>query len=176
MGAKKKSTHPLNMDSDDNGFFEYNFQYLPLCVKPSEHQMLLQKEIMQSALINYLRDSHQNGMKHENAILPSGMSAGEAGVQYFRQRGKACLSKNEQTGYDLAQLVESRIMNDLEIQSLPCLDIFSKCITPGLFVNPHFSKKLVRSLRNYFKEIHIAQPMQQQIIEHVLSDLNISNE
>src|SRR5437762_9871636 len=78
------------MDDTDNGLFEYDYGFLPLCVRPPASQLPMYRKAMETCVIDYLRDSYQHGLKHANTILPSGCSAGEAGVDFFRKRGKVC--------------------------------------------------------------------------------------
>jgi len=83
------------MYHNDNGYFEYDDNYAPLCIKfrhdnaLTNRQAMLQQtdpqEIM-SVLQAYYHDIRMYGRKHELALQPSGISAAEAAL--FLVRGK----------------------------------------------------------------------------------------
>lgn len=64
--------------------FVYDSRYPPICVQPPTDQMPECQRTMECAVTSYLKESYRHGLKHEHAILGSGLSAGEAGVLYFR--------------------------------------------------------------------------------------------
>ncbi len=84
------------MDEHDDGKFVYDFNYPPLCIKPVDDAQLADyKSAMNGAVVSYLQDSHKDGIRPENAILPNGLSAGEAAVLYFRELNSKRRKLNE---------------------------------------------------------------------------------
>ena len=73
------------MNDTDDGYFHYDNNYPPMFVQCPEQQQKACKDVMRVAIMGYLRSSHQDGLKHHNAILDCGMSAGEAAVNYLRE-------------------------------------------------------------------------------------------
>lgn len=135
------------MDPSDTGTFEYDFAYLPLGIRPPDSQLHAFKKAMQSAVMDYLRESHSSGVKHPDAILASGMTAGEAAVQYFRQRGKVCQFEECP---NLSSFVAQDVFKVMKLKIAEPL--FSKHVHQGIFSRPDFSRKLFLGLKAYFKE------------------------
>lgn len=75
------------MNSSDDGYFYYDMNTPPLCFKHTVARDV-DKDVIQ-----YLQQSYRFGEKHENTLLPCGLTAGEAAMLYFRQlyqkRGKS---------------------------------------------------------------------------------------
>lgn len=80
MATKEKKMNPA-----DDGYFHYNGNFPPLYVEPPETQKKDYEKEMENALLTYLQESYKTGIKDSNAILSSGLSAGEAGVLYIRR-------------------------------------------------------------------------------------------
>ena len=73
------------MDPHDTGYFEYDDNYPPMCIKLNSGFNPSTINKIDNEIIAYLQDSYRTGLKHDHAILSCGLSAGEAGVLYFRK-------------------------------------------------------------------------------------------
>ena len=73
------------MFAGDTGYFEYDDQYAPLCIKPSS--ISINNNIDMSSIIqDYYNDTHTYGKKHAWAIQPSGITAAEAAFLVMKGR------------------------------------------------------------------------------------------
>ncbi len=162
--AKKK-----RMDEEDTGQFEYNFEYVPLCVKPCESQLPAYKRAMTTAVIDYLRDSREHGMKPSNTILQSGLSVGEAAVLFIRQRGKACLGGSPLEEEDISEYVADCVSRHYKM--VVHRELFRKFVNAQTFARPEYAKKLLVGLKRFFKVSRVPKRKVMESIEQVLSDV-----
>jgi hypothetical protein len=109
------------------------------------------RKAMDTCVIEYLRDSCQNGLKHANTILPSGCSAGEAGVDFFRKRGKVCTTAGT-TPTDLSDVILQAVSNHLNVRCSK--DTVHKHIHSTQNVL-RCSRKLARQLKALFRELGV---------------------
>jgi len=80
------------MNAHDDGFFYYDGRAPPFCLTQAPGQEAdVDFALVNTCITQYLQDSHRYGLKSEFALLDCGLSAGEAGMLYFRNlvRNKA---------------------------------------------------------------------------------------
>ena len=163
------------MDEHDNGRFEYDMTHAPLCVKPPAAQIPAFQKAMTSAVIDYLRDSHHHGIKHHNSILPNGLSAGEAGMIYFRQRG--CFPKrgtpaeaNHQMSHE--ELMEYTLLSVTHhFHIVVQRDLFFKFVNASTFSHVEIEKHLIRDLRRFFQKTKIRKKGTNALLRAVVKDV-----
>ncbi len=126
------------MDSKDQGFFQYNDLYPPLCLEPvAETEKEECKQAMEGSVTAYLQESYREGLKHEHTLLPNGLCAGEAALHYFRDLNQK-RRKSDWSSCEVQQLlskIQKTIEHHFEIQLKEGKDaiIFTKHINATLF-------------------------------------------
>lgn len=61
-------------------YFQYSRRFAPSCFQPPECQLPQFEQVMKFAILDYQQSSAQLGIKHHNALMSSGLTAGEAGM------------------------------------------------------------------------------------------------
>lgn len=74
------------MDGFCDDYFHYNLKFPPTFFEPPKNQIEDCEHVMKSAVLNYLRSSCHDRIKHHNAILNSGLTAGEAAMLHLQAK------------------------------------------------------------------------------------------
>lgn len=142
------------MDEDDTGYFYYDDGYPPLCVRQGKPNACLDSDI-----IEYLQESYKEGLKHEDAILHSGLSAGEAGVMYLRKlnnKRRRVNSTDVNVDAFRQHVAESlRRHMDIDVSNPDIGHVFNQFITPEVLQTNVHRRKLVHALKLFLREINL---------------------
>jgi len=167
------------MNESDNGMFEYNLNYPPLCVKPHPHEMNDFKSSMNTAVTSYLQDSYRDGLKHEDTILASGLSSGEAGVLYFRELNHKRM-KCEKSLVDVNRyldVIAKSLEKHLGVDVCRFKSVFDKHINVKLFQTKQFFRKVNPAIKLFLKEIDMKTKGYTSKLKSVMHDVrNLESE
>ena len=163
------------MDSDDTGFFVYDSAYPPICVRPPPELASEYKEPMDGTVTAYLQESYREGTKHEDAVLSNGLTAGEAGVLYFREL-KCKRRKCERTNPDISRVMEyvrHALHKHMGISfSDTTYDaVFNRHITPDIFTTKQYKRVLTPAIKLFLKEINMKTKGYTSKLRNVISDI-----
>src|SRR5678816_1811917 len=141
---------------------------MPLCVKPSEP---VNSQIMATCVIDYLRDSYQHGLKHHNAILSTGCTAGEAAVEFFRKRGKLCPSQNKLTADQVTPFILKAVRKHVTIPF--SISTFKQHVhSLHDVIRPHgVSRKFLQELKNFLRAIGVKRKVYCSIVPKIMADV-----
>ena len=132
------------MDDDDDGRFYYNDQYPPLCIQASkEESKAWVARHLHGAITQYLQESNRSGIKDPNALLESGLTAGETGILHFRH------SNGHGRRVERINLDSDKILDEISraLQHTMGIDMSAyeqtlrQYVHPDLFVNPKGYKR-----------------------------------
>lgn len=150
------------MDPDDDGKFHYNLNYAPLCFKPPEHQIEDCKEVMKTALYDYLQQSLKNGAPfHEDVVLDSGLTAGEAGVLHFRettQKRRKASDPMEMDRRQGLQIIMKALHNHMDIDvnaNNHVKECFHRFVTGSIFDTTNLNRQLLSTLKCFLREANL---------------------
>jgi len=164
------------MDTRDDGYFVYDDNFPPMCVKPPSDQVDDFKESMDGAVTAYLQESYKDGPKHEDTVLPNGLSAGEAGVLYFRELNQK-RRKSEKMSIDVMKIIQ-RIASSLhrhmgiDVSQPRCDVIFTKYINPDLFQTKQYKRTLMPAIKSFLSEVNMKTKGYTSKLRNVMSDIN----
>ena len=161
------------MNDYDDGFFHYDDSYPPLCVQPPDHQKQDYNDSMEGVIISYLQESYKDGLKDPDTILPSGLSAGEAAVLYFRNindKRKRTSFNNIDISYIIIQLANG-IHRHMDIDVFENKSIFDKHINQNLFITKQYKRKLLPALKAYLKDSNLKTKGYTRKLKLVLGEL-----
>jgi hypothetical protein len=163
------------MDPNDSGYFRYNDKYPPMCVEGATTTNVEQD------IVNYLQESYREGLKHECVILPCGLSAGEAGVMYFRglnqkrmpQSNAAAASVNVP---NLIRRLESAIETVMGIcvRDAEYAAIFAKHIHSEIFVCKQYRRKIVKAVKAFLKETDLNKKGYTSKLKSIMASIGIT--
>lgn len=170
------------MDPADTGFFEYDDRYPPFCVREARH--VLPEEVVDAQITQYLQDSYKEGLKHEDAILSSGLSAGEAGVMYLRKMN------NKRRRLDKSDIDIDRAMRyiaeslkrhmDLDVNAKAYRPIFLRVFTPEVFQTKQYRRKIMQTVKLFLKEANLKTKgytaKLRNVMTSVYAQLNLAEE
>jgi hypothetical protein len=152
-----KKFYTITMDERDDGFFHYDVNYPPLCVRPPYGQQSDLEAGMEGVIISFLQDSYKDGQKDPLTILPSGISAGEAAVLYFRE----IHDKRHKINFTSVEI------EHLILYVIHCIDVymninvydhkhvFDKYINANLFQSQQYKKSLLQTLKSYLTAVNL---------------------
>lgn len=175
MYGEKKYIHitSLNMDSTDYGFFEYDPNYPPICIKPPQNQVPEYKQAMEGAITSYLQDSYKDGLKHEDAILPNGLAVGEAGVFYFRELHNK-RRKPEKQYPELNPIIEKIIQSIKHHMNIyVSWDAIEHTLTPKLFQTKQYPKKLLMILKKILSDMNMKTKGYTSKLKQIIQDIDL---
>ena len=143
------------MDSRDNGYFVYNDKYPPLCIQT---QTQLDAESVNQSVLHFLQESYKDGLKDPCAILPSGLSAGEAAVFYIRGMNDRRLRPDDEEkdplNYEgVIDFIRQCLSKSLQVEVSEHQSIFDKFINPAFFQQKNFKKNLMSAIKGFLGEI-----------------------
>lgn len=164
------------MDEEDDGFFHYDDRFPPMCIRPPEHQLPEYKESMEGALTQYLQESYKDGPKHEDSVLPNGLTAGEAGVLYFRELNQK-RRRTDRPPVDAHELVDcvARALHKhmgINLQNPRCQEIFTRHIDASLFQTKQFQRRLTPAIKSFLTEIRMKTKGYTAKLKHVILEVN----
>lgn len=162
------------MDAADSGFFEYDDRYPPLCVRDVRAQV--PEQVVDAHITQYLQDSYKEGVKHTDAILPCGMSAGEAGVMYLRKMNSK-RRRSDKVDVDMDQLVAlitgslQRHMG-IDVTVKPLRAMFARCLTPDVFQTKQYRRKIMQAIKLFLKEASMKSKGYTAKLRNVMTTIN----
>jgi hypothetical protein len=147
------------MDEFDNGYLTYDDNYPPICIKPTVSSKYNSKRAMSGIVLNYLKDSHKNGIKHPNTVLDSGMTAGEVAVYHLRNTHNEKTEKKQNSKlsktFDIFQKLMEMLENDMDIDMRQNEHIFVEYVNPDTFSNGTIDNlKLLPSIKAFLNHIN----------------------
>lgn len=162
------------MDTGDQGFFEYDDRYPPFCVRDATAKV--PEEEVDGQITQYLQESYKEGVKHADAILPSGLSAGEAGVMYLRKMN------NKRRRLDKVDVDVDRILHhvtdslqrhmDIDVTSAQHRAVFQRCLNLEVFQTKQYRRKLMQAIKLFLKEAHMKSKGYTSKLRNVMSSIN----
>lgn len=124
----------------------------------------------------YLQESYKEGVKHEDAILASGLSAGEAGVLYFRKlnsKRRKVYKADVNVDKVLFHVGESlRRHMDIDINSKPIRPIFLRCMNAEVFETKQYRRRLMQAIKMFLKEINMKTKGYTSKLRNVMTTVN----
>ena len=160
------------MDTDDDGYFHYNDKYPPICIRPPYpiHQIEGQ---MVGVITEYLQESYKHGLKHPDTLLPSGLSAGEAAVIYFRTASecKKSVVYNQMEITEIIRSIQEAILKYLDVDTGICKEKFTKYINASIFYCKQYKKRLLPALKAYFTEMGLRKKGYTYKLKQIMSDI-----
>ena len=164
------------MDPTDTGFFEYDDNYPPMCIRDSTTTAAIPDELVDAQITDYLQESYKEGVKHEDAILPSGLSAGEAGVLYFRKlNSKRRRVEKLDLNVDLilSHVAESlRRHMDIDVTSRQYRPAFVRCLNPDVFQTKQYKRKLMQAVKTFLRDIKMTTKGYTSKLRLVMTTIN----
>lgn len=162
------------MDSADKGFFDYDDRYPPFCVR--DVRTRVPDEVVDGQITQYLQESYKEGIKHANAILPSGLSAGEAGVMYLRKMNNK-RRRTDKIDLDvdqlLAQVADSLQRHmDIDVTSAPHRAIFQRHLTSEVFQTKQYRRKMMQAIKSFLKEANMKSKGYTAKLRNVMTSIN----
>lgn len=164
------------MNPDDDGTFEYSPAYPPFCFKNSLYS-IKDKEEVKAGIRDYIQDSCKFGLKDENAVLPCGLTSGEAAFHHMRetnqQRRKTPMLYMETD--EIITFLKLEVKN-VFFSTMTNMDtIINKHLLSEIFHTRQYRKKLFNALKNMLKEtkIKIKSKDQNDQINSILSKTEI---
>lgn len=170
---EKKDTSQFGLAREDE-FFRYDDSYPPLCIKPPSDQENDFKLAMEGAVTRYLQDSYKNGLKHEHAILDNGLSAGEAGMFYFRELYHK-RRKIERVNIDIDKLIlhiRGAMFTHMNIDVGQHEKFFRRHIHPKIFQNRQYKRTLTPAIKAFLKDINMKTKGYTSKLRNVMADIN----
>jgi hypothetical protein len=160
------------MDEFEDGFFHYDSNYPPLFIQPSESQKENYRICMKTAIGCYLRSSYEKGLKHPNAILDSGLTAGEAALLHFRN-----IKDQEMipTNTAFVESIRQSIKNNMNFDPYEYQEIFNKHL---LVVNPtdsNLNQKLLSAIKLFLKEVNQTPKGYTYILKKIMQDIQVQD-
>ena len=146
---------------EDNGFFTFDNNYPPFFIKPPSNQEKDCKESMQGIVTQYLQESYKDGIKHPDAILRNGLSAGEAGMIYFRELNEKRKKSGQEDDIVYSQhliRVIAEALNkhmNINVYVSPFKDKFQTFINNDLFDSAHCKKKVMPAIKMFLNSTNM---------------------
>jgi hypothetical protein len=159
------------MDHHDDGFFHYNDQYPPLCIVQPP---MIERPSMEGVIGSYLQESYKDGLKHSETILPSGLTAGEAAVLYFRDLND---KNSDSSNLDFKKIktdIANSIFLNMAIDCSKYQKEFDAHITESIFGTPQSKNKLIAAIKCFLKSTHQKKKGYTRCLSKVLSDISSS--
>lgn len=162
------------MNQNDDGYFHYNDEYPPLCIRPPTHQQPDFDSAMNRAIIDYLQDSYKNGLKDADTILDSGLSAGEAAVLYFRLVNNKRKPRH-QLKFDIEEVIKKTMQS---IETHMGFDVhayipeFEKHINPSLFQSKQYKRKFLPAIKAFLDDTNMKTKGYTHRLKKVMQDMS----
>lgn len=164
------------MDTDDDGTFEYSPEFPPFCFKNTLYSQE-DKEEVKNAIKDYIQESCKYGIKDENAVLPCGLTSGEAAFYHMRE------SNQQRRKTPMLYVETDKILAFLRVEVKQALfptmshidTVMNKYLVPEIFHTRQYRKKLFTALKSMTKElkIRIKAKDQNDQINRILSQTEI---
>lgn len=88
-------------------YFQYSRRFAPTCFQPPDCQLPVFEQVMKTAILDYQKSSSQCGLKHHLALLPSGLTPGEAGMIAMQMKtGGSVVEKRTPIFYFLSRCMK----------------------------------------------------------------------
>lgn len=162
------------MDAADTGFFEYDDRFPPFCIRDARTKV--PEEVVDAQITQYLQESYKEGIKHADAILPCGMSAGEAGVMYLRKMNSK-RRRLDKVDVDVDQILKHiteslRRHMDIDVTSRQHRPIFLRCVTPEVFQTKQYRRKMMQAIKLFLKEANMKTKGYTAKLRNVMTTIN----
>lgn len=146
------------MDEHDTGYIEYDNRFPPICIRPYEIDSYDVDAEMSGIVLQYLRESHREGIKHPNTVLPSGITVGEAAVYHLKDTHNNKQEKKDQPrmskSLDIFQKLMEVLEQDMDINMTHYEQIFIEYVNPDLFCSKNVdSLRLLHSIKAFLTRI-----------------------
>lgn len=165
------------MNEDDDGLFRYDDTFVPLCVKPDDHQLPEYKQSMNGAVTTYLQESYKDGMKPENFILENGLSVGEAGVCYFRdlnckrRKGEKVIVNAPELIRVLKESLEKNL--GVNLSDTKYLIVFEKHVNVKLFQTKQYEKRILPAIKSFLAEVNLKTKGYSKKLKTIMENIKV---
>ncbi len=153
------------MDENDDGYFHFDKNHPPMYISEDTKT---NNEFIQESIKQYLRSSYQTGIKHPNAILDSGLTAGEAAMIYLRN------FKDKQQSTVSLPLMESLsliIQTRMGFDPNEYQEAFNKHLQLSYPFDANIDTKLSYGLKAFLKEINKKPKGYTYLVKNIIQDI-----
>lgn len=160
------------MDNEDDGYFHYNDKFPPICIRPP-YPKNQPEDQMTGVITEYLKESYKYGLKDPNALLPSGLAAGEAAIIYFRTASECKKSTfyNQMEITKIIQSIQEAILKYLDVDIHVCTEKFTKYINGSIFYCKQYKKRLLSALKAYLTEMGLKSKGYTYKLKQIMSEV-----
>ena len=151
--------------AEENGYFRYDMDWPPLCVAPQDGMLHTAAAVSTppshlswDTVHDFLRESWTQGLKHQDAVLRTGLHAGEAAMLYLRRCGKppslppvGPTAESARVQQDLVQALNTRLNIRCE-GSHVLSSLFRHHFSPTVTSPPLSRRKLEKAFRKFLSE------------------------
>jgi hypothetical protein len=153
------------MDEKDDGYFHFDKNHPPMYIAEDEKA---DNEFIQDSIKQYLRSSYQNGIKHPNAILDSGLTAGEAAMIWLRNFKD---KQQETTSLPLMESLSLIIKNRMGFDPNEYQEAFNKHLQISYPFDRNIDAKLSYGLKAFLKEINKKPKGYTYLVKNIILDI-----
>jgi hypothetical protein len=158
------------MEVDDDGYFHYDPACPPMFIQNSQPE---DQATIQQAVIQYLRSSAQQGIRHHNAIMSSGLTPGEAAMLHFRDmKDKPC----DVSAISLPELLQVSMRKHLGIEPNEFQECFQAHLDIAELNDQNLEQKLTTGLKAFLKEINKKSKGYTYALKHIVQDVREARE
>lgn len=129
--------------------FQYTVLHVPSFFQPPDSQIAACQQVMKHAIRDYQRSSYKHGIKHPNALLESGLTAGEAAVITLARDG----ATNEKVKNPLYFFLALRIDKYFNVNPDDYENAMSHLIL-GDVSTPNLENRVQVAIKNFLRDIH----------------------
>jgi len=158
------------MDLEDDGYFHYDPNCPPMFI---QHAKQDDHATIQQAVMQYLRSSAQQGIKHHNAIMSSGLTPGEAAMLHFRD------TKEKQTDANpmpLQELLQASVLTHLGFDPMEFQESFQRHLDIDELNEQNLEHKLTCGLKAFLKEINKKSKGYTYVLKRIVQDIRDARE
>jgi hypothetical protein len=143
------------MEEHDNGQFTYDHRFAPLSVAEAPKELHHEwTESLPSTVKAHLQESVDQGVKDHLALLPNGLSVGEAGLWYLRTVYPIKKKKIKQIDPVAIQTKVGTLLHSrLQIDMTTNMWLYRQMVSVDVFKTNHFKTRLYRELKRFLREI-----------------------
>jgi hypothetical protein len=165
------------MDPTDDGYFQYDQNFPPLCVRPP-HTLSVHDfgTLVRQDIDAYINESCMHGIKDSGAVLPCGLTVGEAAL--IRLRSVSCCAKENPAANTLATQIEHGLRSHMDIDVERWRTTFNKYISmisdsrrPN--TDLHMRQFLTTLLKAFLQEINMKTRGYTRSLRMVIDGLHI---
>lgn len=141
------------MDDQDNGMYKFDPNFPPFFVKPPDHLKEPIKRMMNDAIPNYLKECSKQDY-HYQALLDSGLDAGEAGWLCQKETNHRRTHQNNIINNDwLFEQIKNHLPIDFE-KNKDWESVLRKKIGNQVFTM-QYKRQVSRTIREFLKDIGV---------------------